>query len=274
MNSARAHTHTVNLGDISVEHADEGNGPAIVLLPGGGLDISYLAPLAMTLAQSGHRAIRINPRFAGSSDGPPGPSMHDLADDIARLLRYLDITSAHLVGHAFGNRLARCVATDHPSLIASVTLLAAGGQVAPSAEAAAALQSLFDPTISDDEAVAAMAFAVGTNENAASAWRTLQPALSPALAAAEQRALHVTPATEWGAPVAQIPYLVVQGTADLIAPAANGEQLARTSEASVELVELDGAGHLMAITRPEETADAIVRFVRRWAPDPNEVEQS
>jgi pimeloyl-ACP methyl ester carboxylesterase len=38
----------------------------------------------------------------------------------------------HLVGHAFCNRIARCLAVDQPPLVRSVTLLAAGGLIGPS----------------------------------------------------------------------------------------------------------------------------------------------
>ena len=58
--------------------------------------------------------------------------MHDLAADVAGVLEAVDCgAAAHLVGHAFGNRVARCLAVDRPSLVRSVTLLAAGGLIGP-----------------------------------------------------------------------------------------------------------------------------------------------
>jgi pimeloyl-ACP methyl ester carboxylesterase len=50
---------------------------------------------------------------------------------VAGVLEALDCGPAHLVGHAFGNRVARCLAVDRPSLVRSVTLLAAGGLIGP-----------------------------------------------------------------------------------------------------------------------------------------------
>jgi pimeloyl-ACP methyl ester carboxylesterase len=69
-------------------------------------------------------------RGIGESRGSLGDtSLHDLAVDVAEFLEAMDCGPAHLVGHAFGNRVARCLAVDRPSLVRSVTLLAAGGLI-------------------------------------------------------------------------------------------------------------------------------------------------
>src|SRR5437868_14265211 len=71
-------------------------------------------------------------RGTGESRGSlDGRSLHDLAVDVAGVLEALDCGPAHLVGLAFGNRVARCLAVDRPSLVRSVTLLAAGGLIGP-----------------------------------------------------------------------------------------------------------------------------------------------
>jgi pimeloyl-ACP methyl ester carboxylesterase len=38
----------------------------------------------------------------------------------------------HILGHAFGNRIARCLAADHPAMVRGVILVAAGGLIGPS----------------------------------------------------------------------------------------------------------------------------------------------
>ena len=67
----------------------------------------------------------------GSSGSLDGITVHDLAADVAGVLEAMDCGPAHLVGHAFGNRIARCLAADRPALVRSVTVLAAGGLIAP-----------------------------------------------------------------------------------------------------------------------------------------------
>src|SRR5262245_24019850 len=71
-------------------------------------------------------------RGTGESRGSlDGITVHDLAADVAGVLESLDCGPAHLVGHAFGNRVARCLAADRPALVRSVMLLAAGGLIGP-----------------------------------------------------------------------------------------------------------------------------------------------
>ena len=73
------------------------------------------------------QAVSVNMRGAGASRGSlDGMTVHDLAADVAGVLEAVDCGPAHLVGHAFGNRVARCLAVDRPSLVRSVILLAAG----------------------------------------------------------------------------------------------------------------------------------------------------
>jgi pimeloyl-ACP methyl ester carboxylesterase len=46
--------------------------------------------------------------------------MHDLANDVAFSIRSVSDGPAVLLGHAFGNMLARMVTTDHPDLVKAV----------------------------------------------------------------------------------------------------------------------------------------------------------
>jgi len=56
-------------------------------------------------------------------------------------------------------------------------------------------------------------------------------------------------------------YLVVQGSDDQIAPPKNGELLKQEMGTRVTLVAFPGAGHLFLVTRPKETAAAVVSFL-------------
>ena len=77
------------------------------------------------------QTISINMRGVDGSRGSlDGATLHDLAGDVAGVIKAIGCGPAHLVGHAFGNRIARCLAVDQPPLVRSVTLLAAGGLIA------------------------------------------------------------------------------------------------------------------------------------------------
>lgn len=63
-------TGLVKVGDATIEYFSRGKGEAIVFLPGGTQTVSYLDPLADSLAKSGYRVIGINFRGSGKSTGP------------------------------------------------------------------------------------------------------------------------------------------------------------------------------------------------------------
>ena len=53
-----------------------------------------------------------------------GITLHDLADDIASVIRTLAGKPATLIGHDFGDRVARTVANDHSELVDRIISLA------------------------------------------------------------------------------------------------------------------------------------------------------
>src|SRR6202012_2199409 len=118
----------IEVSDATLECTIYGSGIPVVLLANAGCSSGYFDDLARVLAAGGVQAISVNMRGTGASHGSlDGISLHDLAVDVAEVLQALNCGPAHLLGHAFGNRVARCLAADRPSVVRSVTLLAAGG---------------------------------------------------------------------------------------------------------------------------------------------------
>ena len=124
---------TIEVGDATLECALYGSGTPVVLLANAGCSTGYFDHLARALVTGGFQTISINMRGVGGSRGSlDNATLHDLAADVAGVIEALDCGPAHLVGHAFGNRIARCLAVDQSPLVRSVTLLAAGGLIGPS----------------------------------------------------------------------------------------------------------------------------------------------
>ena len=122
----------IEVSGATLECTLYGSGTPVVLLAKAGCSTGYLDDLARVLAAGGLQSISINMRGVGQSRGVlDGATLHDLAGDVAEVLEAVDCGPAHLVGHAFGNRVARCLAADRPALVRSVTLL---GPSAPSDE--------------------------------------------------------------------------------------------------------------------------------------------
>lgn len=249
----------VGVATLSVEMC--GAGETVVLLPSWARGAQDFAGLMETLAASGFRAIAVNPRGIGGSTGPlTGITLHDFAADVAGLLETLDAAPAHVVGHAGGNRIARCLAADHPHLVKTVVLLAAGGLVAPQPEAFAALERTLSEPLSDLEwlgAIRTSRFFAPTSDPLV--WRH---GWWPAVAAAHLAALRATPREEWWAAGAA-PLLVIQGLEDGIAPPANGRALREAFGDRVRLLELPNAGHALLPERPEVVAEAVLAFLRQ-----------
>jgi pimeloyl-ACP methyl ester carboxylesterase len=253
----------VNVGEAELECFSHGRGPAIVLVPGGSLAVGYLGDLAEALADAGFRAVRLNPRGAGGSTGPmEGLTLHDFAADIAGVIEDLDLAPAVVLGHAYGNRVARTVAADRPDLVSAVVLVAAGGKVNPGPEAQQALATIFTPTSSEPEILDAMKWMVGSPENAASVWERFKDDRAPATAGSQMAAAQATPLEDWWSPPGDAPYLAIQGLNDAAAPVENGHLLKEELGDRVTLVDIPGAGHLQPLEAPGPVADAIISFVR------------
>jgi len=124
---------TIEVGDATLECILCGLGAPVVLLANAGCSTGYFDHLARALVTGGCQTISINMRGVGGSCGSPdGATLHDLAGDVAGVIKAIGCGPVHLVGHAFGNRIARCLAVDQQPLVRSVTLLAAGGLIVPS----------------------------------------------------------------------------------------------------------------------------------------------
>ena len=127
------HSEIVRYNDIQVEVVVDGTGPAVVLLPSLARDSDDYDEVAEGLAVAGYQVLRPKPRGIGGSVGPMNNiSLHDLANDIAEVVKKLGGGRAVIVGHAYGNWVARMTAADHPGLVRGVVIAAAAAkQYAP-----------------------------------------------------------------------------------------------------------------------------------------------
>ena len=121
----------VKYADVEIDVIAEGAGPLVVLLPSRGRDSYDYDEVAEGLAREGFRVLRPQPRGIGASKGPmTGITLHDFANDIAAVIRHYG-EPAVIVGHAYGNWVARMTATDHPALVRGVVIAAAASKQYP-----------------------------------------------------------------------------------------------------------------------------------------------
>ena len=178
--AAPAKQGMVKLAHSNIEYFSQGQGEPIVLLPFGGLTVGYMEALSQDLADAGYRVVRINFRGSGKSTGSgEGVTLHTLAADVAGVIQALKLGPTNVAGHAFGNRVARTLAADHPELVHTVILFAAGGKVPPTPNGEHALKTIFDPASTDADVLSDMKYMVGDPANIPMAWQIIRPCRAP-----------------------------------------------------------------------------------------------
>ena len=210
-------------GDVRLEVLAQGDGPIIVLLPSLGRGACDFDPIAERLAGAGYRVLRPQPRGIGQSVGPlTGIDLHDYAADVAAVIAHENRGPAFVVGHAFGNRVARMLATDRPELVRAVALVAANIGKAPSPpEVRAAIRRSADAALPDEERLAALQLAFFAPGNDPRGWLA---GWHPEVLAAQRIAGDRTSRDEDFA-AGQAPILYVQPDCDPLAHAADAHGL-------------------------------------------------
>lgn len=110
----------------AIPFAVEGAGPALMLIAGQGLNITYLGTLAHSVAEEDFRVVRIGSRRPSDAV----VSMQDLAQDVVDVMDHVGVDHAWVGGHAFGGSVARTVALDHHDRVNGVMLLGVEGGAA------------------------------------------------------------------------------------------------------------------------------------------------
>jgi pimeloyl-ACP methyl ester carboxylesterase len=249
-------TQIVDVGAARLECTVNGSGDPLVVLANAGCSTGYLERFGERLPRS--QIIAINMRGVGASRGPlDNTTLHDLASDVAGVLEALQCGPVHILGHAFGNRIARCLAADHPAMVRGVILVAAGGLIGPSRPLGSSFRDAPSTKLTGPECVALGA-------------RWLSPASDPSVLtsvecwpqvlianlATSQR----VPRDEWWTG-GNAPLLVIQGLDDIVAPPANGHALRDQLGERVQVVDIPRAGHFVIVEQPDPVVAAVTDFI-------------
>lgn len=233
----------------------------VVLLHAGVCDRRMWDDLVPVLRDAGHPVIAPDLRGFGSRPVGPGPFSH--ARDVLALLDGLGADRASLVGASFGGGVALDVAALAPERVSSLALLA---------------PALWEWDFKDPELLA-----YGEKEEAAVArgdldaavelnvqmWaRDLPDDLQDYVAEAQRRAFELggegADEEPVDADIARIAArtLVLVGDRDVSDFVAIAEHVAATLPGP-ELRVIEGAGHLLALERPDEVAEALTAWLQQ-----------
>jgi pimeloyl-ACP methyl ester carboxylesterase len=241
-----------------------GKGPAVVMLASLGRGAGDFADLASRLAAAGFCGLALEPRGIGASESPlEGITMADLADDVAEVIRALADGPATVVGHAFGNRVARMVATRHPDVVESVVLLACGGLVPSTPEVTAALASVFDVSLDPAAHLDAVARAFFAPGNDPSPWRGGWHADT---AAAQGAATASSPVADWWT-AGSADVLVIQPAADVVAVPENATRIIEALGTRASMVTIPRAGHALLPEQPASVAAEVLAWLKLRHPE-------
>ena len=254
---------SVNRDDRAVAYYISGKGKPIILLASAGREASDFNELAASLNIIGYRTIAIEAHGIKGSSLPEGAfNLFDMADDVKAVVaaEVKDNEKLTVIGHAFGNRVARAFASRNDDRINAVILIASGGSKAVPEKANAALKAIFDPrrTVSqrrDDVDYGFFADGNAIPDHWMIGWHT-QTAIMQGQAKSDESY------DQWGAGGSK-PMLIIQAAEDTIAPPQDaGIPLAQDYPDRVQLAIIANAGHALLPEQPEVIAETVVRFLR------------
>lgn len=104
--------------------------PVALLLHGFPDSSALWAPIAPLLVEAGYRVVAPDLRGFGDTDIPEDPTLYriheDIVPDVLEILRTLNITKAHVVGHDFGAPVAWALAAQYPETFTTLTAVSVG----------------------------------------------------------------------------------------------------------------------------------------------------
>jgi pimeloyl-ACP methyl ester carboxylesterase len=250
----------VRYGNVRVDVIAEGKGPLIVMLPSSGRDSEDFDEAAAGIAAAGFRVLRPQPRGMGRSAGPmQNLTYHDLARDVAAVIEQQAQGPAVIVGHAFGNQIARMTAVDHPNLVRGVVLAAAAAKGPSPQPLGQALRRASDPSLPDRERLQALQLAFFAPGHDPSRWLC---GWHPVAMRAQQGAIASTRQEEWWS-AGTAPILDLQAGLDPWRPRSSQDELKSELGDRVTVAVIPNASHALVVEQPAAVVREIVAWVRR-----------
>lgn len=243
--------------DVTIEIIADGEGPLVLLLPSRGRGAEDFAVLAPVIAAAGYRVLRPQPRGAGRSTGPmTGLTLHDFAADIAAVIRAAGGGPAVIVGHAFGNWVARMSAVDYPALVRGVIIVAAAAKDYPEGLAEDVARSA-DLSLSDADRLISLRRAFFATGHDASVWLS---GWYTAVSDSQRSAGLATRQDEWWG-AGSVPVLDLQGELDPFKPRSSRKEIPAELGARAGVKVIAGASHALIPEQPAAVAAAILQWI-------------
>lgn len=249
--------------DVQIEVYADGEGPTLLMLPSRGRGAEDFEDIVPFFVDAGYRVLRPQPRGIGRSQGPmDGITLHDYADDVAAVLRHFNAAPAVIIGHAFGNWVARTTGVDYPELVRGVVIVAAAAKNYPPGMAEHVARSA-DLSLPDAERLQSIQYAFFMPEFDASVWLH---GWYTDVSRAQRKAGLATPQASWWSG-GSAPLLDLQAGNDKFKPPESRYEVRdEFGEARVTTVVIPGTGHALIPEAPRAVARAIIDWEKRLKP--------
>ena len=275
--------HDVNVNGARLAYHVQGEGPLVVVLPGGpGFSHTYMRT---PLLEEKAKVLYVNPIGCGDSARLDDPSQYGRARDVAdleELRKHLGIDRLALLGHSAGGFLAQQYALEHPAHVQRMVLADTSPTNGPefgasldkemkarSAKAwfpaaAAGLQALFTRTLTQDEANVVgndvwPLYAYDHEANPSVAARLIEITQFDVVRA--QKTPHVAFDFRARLRLLDIPTLIIVGARDFICAPALAKLLHEAIPGST-LLTMERSGHMPHLEQPAEFATAVAAFLK------------
>ncbi|MEE3330042.1 MAG: alpha/beta fold hydrolase [Myxococcota bacterium] len=255
-------SRAVASGDASIQYfvgGAQGAAAPVVLVASYARSAADFNELVEALNAAGHPTYAVETRGVRDSTLPSvNVTLHTFASDIAAVLQAEKVDRPIvMLGHAYGNRIARAYSSDFPDKVAQLVLLCAGGEEPTPEEVTGSIGKAQFPIFSDETRRAAIhhaffAEASEVDEDWMKGWY-------PIAGIAQVQAMQATPNAEW-ADGGRAPILVLQPAEDAAAPG-GGLALKSRLPDRVALVEIANAGHALLPEQPERVRDTILAHI-------------
>lgn len=253
---------TVQIVDIrlaKIEVISQGEGPVIILLPSLGRGAEDFDEMAGELANRNYRVLRPQPRGIGNSTGAmSGIDFHNMANDVAMIAKRDGATSYVVAGHAYGQKIGRTLAADHPQQVKAVIMLAGAGRAQIPQHVMKAILASGDLTLPDEQRIEHLKTAFFAPGSDPTGWLK---GWYPATKAMQLEAERATPLGDYiGAGSA--PILDVQAELDTVVPVEARQDLKNELGDRVTIKVIANAGHALLPEQLPATVDVMDCYLK------------
>jgi pimeloyl-ACP methyl ester carboxylesterase len=239
----------VELGDITMYFVAQGEGKPLILLHGGGsCSDAWFNQVPVFMKQ--YYVITPDNRGQGRTTDSDAPlSYHLMAEDTIRLMDYLGIDSAYIVGWSTGGTIAIDLAIHHPERVKA--LVAYGAIINPEGMQDSFIEWVRNVTVSE------MIQTLGSECSSLSPDPEHLPIIIEKI-----RAMWLTGSyTAEELASIKVPTLIIDGQTEELVRTNHAQEIADAIP-HAELVILPNVGHFAVFDKPEEWNNAVLDFLK------------